>query len=298
MIDPKSFYSHFQINYFNYKLAYLQNALNNYPVFEKEKVILEYSDKDFLLAIKSDIRQTLFQAIESVFEFFYALNPNEEGHIIDREIMRTLSRAEFHYSKIKDIADDINTLEYLDQPLKLSDGTLVPLGEYIFYFGIHSIERFKSKKEESLMAIKTALHLLALEFSDRREYNCYKHGLRIIPALSNLQVMAVEDQSKCFTWDLNDSMTYYTEDEKANKFEFVTKVFDSQRDIKLIRICCDLLWNIVKLRDIAFNKAGKIDGSLHIFFFNKDLVKDAYKMNVSIQNLRFTAALNDDNDEI
>jgi hypothetical protein len=291
MFDPKTFYSHFQINYFDYKLAYLTYALKNHKTFNQDKIILDYSDKDFLISIKSDIRQTLFQAIETVFEIFYALHPNKDGYIIDKEIMRTLSKAEFHYSKITEIAEDIAKLNYLKNEIKLSDGTLVPLGEYIFYFGTYTIDRLKSKKQESLVAIQTSLHLLANEFSDRKEYNCYKHGLRIIPAISNFKIMNAEDQSKSFTWDLNDSMTYYTEEDKINKMEFVTKIFDNERDIKLIRICSDLLWNIIKLRDIAFNKAGNVDGKLNIFLFDKDLVKEAYKMNVPFQNLRLTTSI-------
>jgi hypothetical protein len=96
MIDPKIFYSTFLVNYFDYKTTYLKFALKNYKQFHLENIILQYSDKDLHLTIKSDIRQTLFQAIETVFEILFALAPDSDGFTADKDILRTLSKGESH----------------------------------------------------------------------------------------------------------------------------------------------------------------------------------------------------------
>lgn len=292
MIDPKIFYSTFQINYFDYKQTYLTHALNNFKEFHQENRILKYSEKDFLLTIKSDIRQTLFQAIETVFEILFALTPDKNGYILDKDILRILSKSNFPYNRISKIAENAKELDFFGKEILLSNGETALIGEYIFYFGLYSFKKNQDKIKDSIEAIKTALHILAVEFSDRKEYNCYKHGLRIIPAMTAFKLMKSQTKEKIVTWDLSDSMTYYLENDKLNKLEFVTKVFDTERDIKLTRLCSDLLWNIIKIRDVAFNKLIKKEGeSLDILFFDKDLVKTANKMNVPIQNLRFTTSI-------
>lgn len=297
MIDPKLFYSKFMVNYFDYKITYLQYALNNYKEFQPENLILQYSDKDFLLTIKSDIRQTLFQAIETVFEIIFALVPNDHGLIADQGILRTLSKGESHYNRIKQISENYKELDFLSENVILPDGESVPIIQYIFYFGLHKNENITEKINTSLEAIRRALFILAKEFSDRGEYNCYKHGLRIIPALNFFKLSRADNNEKIADWDLSDSMTYFKEFEKENTTQFITKVFDTERDLGLIRLCSDLLWNIIKIRNVAFNEAHKSDSKkslIEVFFFDKDLINSANKTHALIQNLKFTTTFEED----
>lgn len=289
MIDPKIFYSTFQVNYFDYKQAYQKYALNNIKEFGLENQILDYSEKDFRQAIKSDIRQTLFQAIETVFDVVFALTKTSNGKYLDVDILRTLSIPTYHYDRITKIAEDKSELNFLDTEVKLNDNISVTLGEYIFFFGLAEHSEIRSIMNENLDAIKIALHILATEFSDRKEYNSYKHGIRLIPALTDFILQKPTTKENIAKWDLRDSLTFYSEDEKTGDMEFITKVFDTDRDLMLTRLCSDLLWNIIKLRDLTFNKKSSDEFvTLNIMLFNKDLVTKANKVNISIQNLRFS----------
>lgn len=297
MLDPKVFYSRFMVNYFDFKLTYLRYALKNYSEFHLADVILQYSDEDFLFAIRSDIRQTLFQAIETVFEMIFALVPDEKGFIADTDILRTLSKGEFHYNKIKKISENQKELDFLFEEVLLSDGESVPLIQYIFYFGLYKNDEIQERIKLSLDAIRNGLLILAKEFSDRDEYNCYKHGLRIIPALNFFKISRVDNNEKIADWDLSDSMTYFKEFEQANTTQFITKVFDTDRDMGLIRLCSDFLWNIIKIRNAAFNEAPRSDSKkspIEVFFFDKDLIKSANKQHASIQNFKFTTTFTED----
>lgn len=290
MIDPKIFYSAFLVNYFDYKTTYLKHALSNYKKFQLENILLQYADKDFLHTIKSDVRQTLFQAIETVFEILFALTPDKDGFTADKDILRTLSKGEMHYKNINQISEEPEALDFLNKDVLLTDGNKVSVGQYIFYFGLHKAD-LHEKIQPSLEAIKKGLLILSQEFSDRSEYNCYKHGLRIIPALSFFKLMRADNNNQIADWDLSDSMTYYKEDLKEKKIEFVTKVFDTERDFNMLRLCSDLLWNMIKIRDMAFNKLPKKGDdpvTLEILFFDMDLVKEANKGYIPLQNLRFT----------
>jgi len=292
MIDPKDFYSTFQVNYFDYKQAYQSYALKNIKEFGLEDKILDYSEKDFRQAIKSDIRQTLFQAIETVFDLVYALTKTRRGKYLDVEILRTLSFPTLYYDRIGKIAKDKLELDFLDKEVYLEDNISVTLCEYIFYFGAAENQDFRPKIIESLGAIKEALYILAKEFSDRKEYNSYKHGLRIVPALTYFIIQNPTTKKNLGKWDLSDSMTYYSENEKSGKMEFITKVFDTDRDLKLTSLCSNLIWNIIKLRDLAFNKKkpGEIV-SLKVILFTKDIVSEANTINTSFQNLRLSTTV-------
>jgi hypothetical protein len=292
MIDPKDFYSTFQVNYFDYKQAYQSFALNHINEFGLEDKILDYSEKDFRQAIKSDIRQTLFHAIETVFDLVFALTKTRGGKYLDVEILRTLSIPTFYYDRISKIADNKEELDFLDEAVNLNDSISVSLCEYIFFFGAYVNQDFRSQIDDSLDAIKSALYILAKEFSDRKEYNSYKHGLRIVPALTYFILQNPATKKNLAKWDLTDSLTYYSENEKSGKMDFITKVFDTDRDLRLTSLCSNLIWNIIKLRDLAFNKKNPENNvSLKVILFNKEIVADANKINTSFLNLRISQTI-------
>jgi hypothetical protein len=295
MLDHKMFYNKFQINYFDYKLAYLVFAEEHFRDWHQEDKILNYSEKDFILAVKSDIRQTLFQAIETLFEIIFALFPQKNAKLPDMEILRTLSKGAFPYDKINKIAEDQIELDFLKKEIILSNKEKVTLGEYIFYYNIAATGDYIDKIRVSLEAIRKGLHILAIEFSDRKEYNCYKHGLRLVPAVNFFEIKRVDTQETIKKFDLTDSLTYYSEDTKIGKTEYVTKVFETERDKRLITLCSGLLWNIIKIRDVIFNKLPKHqNGALSILFFDDDIISKATRISINLNDLRLSFTKSND----
>lgn len=287
MISKNLFYSQFQINYFDYKQGSLKFLLENYQKVGLDKSIIEYDEKDYLTAIRSDIRQTYFQAIETVFELFFALLPDKNGKVTYQTIEK-ITLSELPYSKISEIAKNKEVLNYLDDEFIYPDHTKSTLGEFIFYFGLHK-SNFKIDFPESLEAIKHGLWILANEFSDRREYNSYKHGLRILPALQTLSVCDVDTLEEQITFDLKDSMTFYSYDKKTKETTYTTKVFDSQKDLRMTRVCSNLIWNMIKFRDVSFNgKLKENDCKFAILFFGKEEINEANKTDVKLQDLKFS----------
>lgn len=288
MIDTNLFFSQFQVNYFDYKINSLKYLLDNHSKLGFDKEIFGYTEKSYVNAIRSDIRQTYFQAIETVFEIFFALLPDRNGKIHDKIIER-ITLSDLPYSDIRKISKSENSLDFLDNEIIYPDKTTLTLGEFIFYFGLHNEIKFKESIEQSLDAIKYALRILAKEFTDRREYNSYKHGLRIIPALQKLDILDAETMKKAISFELKDTMTFYSYDKKTNETSFITKKFDTERDLQMISVCSNLLWTMITLRDAAYNKAKKDkDSKIAILFFGKEEIDKAKKINVDIQDLKFS----------
>ena len=151
------------------------------------------------------------------------------------------------------------------------------------------MEDIRNDFPKSIEAIKLALRILATEFSDRKEYNSYKHGLRILPALQKLAVCDPDTMQEQFSWNLDSSMTFYSYDKKTKETTYTTKTFDSERDLRMTSICSFLLWNMIKFRDVAFNKDKKDkDYKFTIPIFGKDQIEEAIKTDVKIQDLKFS----------
>lgn len=195
--------------------------------------------------------------------------------------MQTITKSDLPYKRIRDIAKDKQNLDFLDLQLNAGDIT-VTLGHYIFFIGILE-DKVQEEIENTLEAIKYGLHIIAKDFSDRREYNSYKHGLRIIPALKNFTITSQEDKDIKLSWDLEDSMTFYSEN-KVGAIEFITKTFDTERDIKLTSFCSNVIWNIVTLRRARYFEDKK---KMSVLFFDKEMIEKSQKRNVKIQDLKY-----------
>src|SRR5450759_5251940 len=93
--------------------------------------------------------------------------------------------------------------------IKLFHEKTVSLGEYVFYYNVTATGDYVDKIKVSLEAIKSGLYALAKEFSDRKEYNSYKHGLRLVQAMNFLKIARADNLNQIANFDLSDSLTYY-----------------------------------------------------------------------------------------
>lgn len=286
MVDAKLFFSQYQVNYFDYKQCSLKYLLDNYSKVALKDEILDYNEEDYINTIRCDIRQTYFQAIEAMFELFFALIPDRDLKI-HQKMLEILTISELPYQKIKDIAENKDLLDFLeDIGLLMSNNEVVKLGEFIFYYGFYNQKQYHESIKTSISAIKYALWILAKEFSDRSEYNSYKHGLRIIPAFRNIYICNSNTNKKVIDIDLKNSMTFYSFDKKNKETSYITKNFDTERDLRMTSLCTGFLWLMVKLRDVSYNKE---EGSkVALLFFNKKNINDAIKTNVKDQDIKYS----------
>ncbi|QHS56479.1 hypothetical protein GWR56_13370 [Mucilaginibacter sp. 14171R-50] len=69
-------------------------------------------------------------------------------------------------------------------------------------------QEFFDLVEKSIIAIKSAIKSLAADFSQRDEYNAYKHGIRIFPSYKSIHFVSVEDMKEQMSWDLSNSVSF------------------------------------------------------------------------------------------
>lgn len=264
MINAKEFYLGFQADYYAYRALRLKKEMDalkeNPTLFPLE--IFDYSFDDHLRSIKIDIRQTYFQAIETLFELIFSLRP-VDGVVNDSRILKNLVKRKDHYRDIRSFAEGKGGLDFLNQEVAQGNARVKTL-QYLFY-GLLDL-RDNKDFPESLEAI-----IVANDLSDRREYNCYKHGLRIFPHAGRFQVHNSATGTEILNWDLKDSMTFIHEEEKKTVLSVVTKMFDPERDLNMIYLCNNLISNLIMIRRRELKKEKKA----RMYFLSLRKWKDA-----------------------
>lgn len=300
MTDPKSFYRDYQKDYHRIKANYLKSMLDDtkkYGLSIFGENMLKDDIDDFRLVLKSDLRQTYFHAIETVFELLFALSPKKdtvtEYYDFTLHFRLTYSNWSETYRKIKDIATIDSALDFLDQSIDFTDRKIT-VGQYLFYMGIFYQSNFenelKAKVENSIESIKTTLRIIAREFVNREEYNAYKHGLRIVPSLTQITLVPLDDEIDELNFDLSDSMSFYTKMKDPEDIRVITKIFDSERDHRMTTLCSNLIHQMIFYRRILMKL--EIDKNkfptVGYFFYSNQNILDFNKTIVEIQDMVFT----------
>ncbi len=298
IFDPKTFYQSYQKDYHKIKASYLKGMLDNLSKLECtlfEKDINDDKREEIKRVIKSDLRQTYFHAIETVFELFFALNPKKEKKINPDNILYklTYSKGSETYSQINNIAEGIETLDFLNEEIDYLEHK-VTIGHYIFYPGIFSKEKFPKEVFEqileSIKAIKYGVKIIAKDFVKREEYNAYKHGLRLIPASSKLMLAEAKTMNVKHEWDISDSMSFYIKTKHPGELKVVTKLFDSERDYKMTLFCSNMIHCMIFYRRLMYRFKGEKDkfDQVPIYFFGKEPIEKCNEKTVAIQDLVYS----------
>ena len=298
IFEPKIFYKTYLDDFHKFKAILYKKVLEDLPKYEMEMFgqELEKENRDtFRRTIKSDLRQTYFHSIESFFEIFFALNPTDKPNFDDLNILFNLTNSNWkvNYDKITKIASGDTSLDFLDDELTYN-GHITTVGHYLFYYGLFDKTKlpndFFEKAIQSIDAIKYGIKIIAQDFVDREEYNSYKHGLRIIPATSELMLADAETMEIKLRWNLEDSMSFYSKTKDPNELKINTKLFDTDRDYSMTYFCSNLISNLIFTRQVSIYKEQKIkeNKQMAVAFFGKKEIEDCNKMNVEIQDLVYS----------
>ncbi|WP_417198940.1 hypothetical protein [Bizionia sp.] len=302
--DYKDFYNSYLKEYHEVRAIYLNNLLNNIDdinsvikanELEAHGVNISLT-KNTKFIIQADLRQNYYHSIESFFEFFFALLPKKGKAPENRNILRSLANSNWrqNYKKIGYIANGKLNLNILDEKIEYY-GYNVSIGQYLFYIGTFSSEKFDENFQNSVInsieSIKKTIKTIAVEFSNRDEYNAYKHTMRVFPSINSIQILNANTLKEKINFDLSNSASYQIYNDKENETILKTKLFDPERDFKMSKICSRLIYNMINLRSVAFGDRDdqKLNEKVALILFNKDNISDSIKHNVQIQDLIFSS---------
>jgi hypothetical protein len=279
----RQFFSGYLVDHFLYKQFTLFNAIEKFPKLKSDILdgLDEVVDSDYEKSLRIEIRATYLQAVETLFELIFSLEPR--GAVIDnRNIWYSLSTSEWrkNYERIESIAK--GETDFLDRVVTAGKELKVPFIQYLFYFGVTNPSMLDAVKA-SFDPIKKFLRTFADEFSDRQEYNAFKHALRIFPTLTKFEVGPHGSDKPIISWDMARSMTYLTEEDDGS-VAFRTKPLDTERDMRMGLVCSYLISNIVRSRKAHFVK----DYQGHLHTFTEESFPSANERAIKWLNLKLT----------
>lgn len=291
--DAADFYKNYSTDYHIFKQRLYADILYDIPHYE-EKIIgrkLEESEKKSLIFyLRLEIRQTLMHSIETLFEIILALKPSASGELYDSDIVERLLNSKWRKNNniIREFAYEDSSLDFLDTEID-AYGVKTSILRYLFYPGL-KLENEKNLFLNSINAIKFGLREIAKEFTNRADYNVIKHALRGIPFIKSLVIANSETSEIIANYDFSESMTFYkNKDNNKNEVEVVTKLFNSEFDLKLIEFTSGLIHNIMVLRESLFfrHSSEKVD-KVTVRFFNDKMIEDLLECKKEVMEFKIT----------
>ncbi|VXD13400.1 hypothetical protein [Marinoscillum sp. 108] len=274
------FYRGFQSKFFLNKQKLNENNFNSVSSQTDSE-----EPKELLNTIRIDSRITYLTSIETLFQLIIALKPSDKYNA-DERVLINLSKKSFYYKDIRDFSSEKESLfDFLLETYKARNGQLYLKAKHIFYFNLapESYDEL-SFIDKSLNSIIDILRTLAADLSDRREYNAYKHGMRIFPVWTKFGI-ATKDMKNKVEFDLNDSFTLMEYDFETNKTTSITIKSDLKRDFLMTELVTALIDSIIGTRKKYFSKDNS---GIYLNDFGQIDISEYSKPNVTSHFMEFS----------
>lgn len=291
----KEFYKTYNPGYWLYRIGLLKKSHDH---FERIKDILktnigEIEDNDFKKMLRTELHFLYFQMIETLFEIIFALSrPGFDNRNLWIALTFSNDKQTFLYSdsykKIKEFAEGkLNEPDLSAKAITEIQGKKVemPLLQWFFYFA-YPFQLSDDQWGKNIDNIEKLLREFAKDFTDRREYNAYKHSLRFYVSESSFSLRKKGSQDPIILGRANDAIKYleeHKENEEKSKLRGqreetlglttdisckkkdkvdklqekkriirTTKSFDFERDYRCCLLIYELIKNIIITRKYSF----------------------------------------------
>ncbi|MBK7944793.1 MAG: hypothetical protein IPJ85_05540 [Flavobacteriales bacterium] len=137
------------------------------------------------------------------------------------------------YADIERHAMDPRSLDFLFERI---DGSEWTYGRFIFYAAVNPPDNVLAdllpRMEDSLRAMQYGMHVMAKDLDDRKEYNNYKHALRVVDSFKKLFLW---DRIKSQLLEVDTGVSYsYPKFDRKNRVYNITSVpLDFERDYNM-----------------------------------------------------------------
>jgi hypothetical protein len=280
----KNFYKRYPVDHWLYKLNYLKNSIDNFDQIKDliYKDLKDTKDDDCLLMFKTEIHFTYFQIVETLFELIFAFIKDNDLFLWLNLSITNRRKINKHLAIIKKIADkdfsDINITKVVPST-KENTKIEIPFLQYVFFFGQALIPELTVEEIKlNLVKIKESLTIFAKDFSDRNEYNAFKHTHRLYHSKNVLKIAPTGTNDFKNFGETENAFNFI--ERVKGKIQLTTKSFDPDRDYELSLLANNMLSNIIVLRkqyyhniqaafytfhNLDLNDISKMKSSLHKF---------------------------------
>lgn len=240
----KEFYKTYDPDYWLYKISLLKNCHDNFDSI-KDTLNADLSDvvdDDYKRALRTEMHFLYFQMVETLFEIIFAVSKHDNRNLW---LALTFSNWRNNYNEIVKLSETSYLFTSKIKTTISGNEVEILLLRWIFYF-VYPSKMTEDEWKNNLDKIKRLLLLFAKDFSDRGEYNAYKHSLRFYNSSFAMSIGLTGSQQMHTIGASNDSITYLEEQRKEQKgtgrILQTTKPFDFERDCN----CCLVIYSMIK----------------------------------------------------
>ncbi|MBN1162496.1 hypothetical protein JXA34_01990 [Patescibacteria group bacterium] len=276
----REFYRTYDPDYWLYKIQLLTSTHDNFDKLKGDLAedFKDFSDEDFKRMLRTELHFLYYQMTETLFEIIFALMQHDNWDLWLALTFSNDSKTKYYsrtYSKIEELVyASVKPWTGKKQPLKMrGEDTEIPMLRWIFYFSYPS-KMDSGQWDKNLEIIEHLLISFARDFSDKGEYNAYKHSLRFhntsfaaaISSIGMKQVKVNLGGSKDSVVILERHKKRNSEGEVVltNQIARTIKPFDFERDQNCCLLIHALLSNIILTR--KYTLLNELHGKKFDFF--------------------------------
>jgi len=263
----KEFYRMYDPDYWLYRIMLLKNSHDDFDQLKSSltKNTEETIGKDFQRVIRTELHFLYFQMVETLFEIIFAVSRHDNKDLWVALTFSNDRNTPFYSETYREIAGLNDFSKIFTEKIKIEiDGKTIeiPLLRWIFYF-IYPTKLKDDEWKKNLENIKKLLLIFARDFTDRGEYNAYKHSLRFYNTPFSMAIGLTGSNKMHSLGSSEDCITFLEEQKKKNESgEMMStgrilrtqKPFDFQRDYDLCILIYAMIKNIVCTRKYTLLK--------------------------------------------
>jgi len=288
----KEFYQMYDPDYWLYRIMLLRNSHDNFDQLKPSltKNTEETIDKDFRRVMRTEMHFLYFQMIETLFEIIFAVSESD-----NRDLWVALTFSDFR-NNYKRIAELNDRSEIFIEKMKAEIGGKqieIPALRWVIYF-IYPLKLTDEEWNKNLENIKLLLLSFAKDFSDRGEYNAYKHSLRFYNSPFSMAIGLTGGKQMYSLGSSEDCITFLEEQKKKDsdgklqatgQIMRTQKPFDFQRDYERCILIYAMIKNIIYTRKYTilnelhgqnFTMANFVDLDFYKVAFSKGVMKSSF----------------------
>jgi len=294
----KEFYRMYDPDYWLYRIMLLKNSHDDFDQLKSSltKNTEETIGKDFQRVIRTELHFLYFQMVETLFEIIFAVSRHDNKDLWVALTFSNDRNTPFYSETYREIAGLNDFSKIFTEKIKIEiDGKRIeiPLLRWIFYF-IYPTKLKDDEWKKNLENIKKLLLIFARDFTDRGEYNAYKHSLRFYNAPFSMAIGLTGSNKMHSLGSSEDCITFLEEQKKKNESgEMMStgrilrtqKPFDFQRDYDLCILIYAMIKNIIYTRKYTllnelhgqnFTMANFVDLDTYKAAFSKTVTKASF----------------------
>jgi hypothetical protein len=257
----KEFFLMYDPDYWLYRMSLLKNTHDEFDGVRNNltKNIIDADEETFKRVIRTELHFLYFQMTETLFEIIFALTEQDNRNLWLALTFSNEKSTGFYSDTYNKIEKLTFSSEIFTRKIQIEISGMeieVPFLRWLFYF-VYPTSLDDAGWKKNLENIQKLLLSFARDFTDRGEYNAYKHSLRFYNVPFSMSIGLTGQNNVSHLGSSDDCITFLEERKKKDgdgkmvktgQVARTQKPFDFERDYTMCVLIHSMIKNLVHTR--------------------------------------------------